>query len=203
MIELEPEVVAANRAVPRARGGDPLADPRVHVRLGDARGALTLAPSDATTRSSRSRAIPGPRAPPISIRASSSRWSRFAARARRRVRAVDRADVRRPRRLRALLAAQTEVFGHVQVYRPEGGAIVIVASDAPFDVAATAARGDSALAARDGLRRHPARRGRDRRARAGRGRHPRVHPGLPAPTPTTATCSRPRIDPRRRGAPTG
>ena len=33
-----------------------------------------------------------------------------------------------PERLRALLAAQAEVFAHVQLYRPEGGAIVIVAS---------------------------------------------------------------------------
>jgi hypothetical protein len=37
-------------------------------------------------------------------------------------------------RLRALLAAQTAVFANVQVYRPEGGAIVMVASDAPFDL---------------------------------------------------------------------
>src|SRR5262249_53770254 len=43
VIELEPEVVAANRTVTGRAGGDPLADPRVSLRLGDARGALVLA----------------------------------------------------------------------------------------------------------------------------------------------------------------
>lgn len=42
VIELEPEVVAANRAVSGWRGADPLADARVHVIANDARGALAL-----------------------------------------------------------------------------------------------------------------------------------------------------------------
>src|SRR5262249_42604768 len=42
-IQLEPEVLAAHRRVARERWRDPLADPRVHVHLNDARNALLLA----------------------------------------------------------------------------------------------------------------------------------------------------------------
>lgn len=42
IIELEPEVVEANRAVAHLRLSDPLSDPRTNVILGDARGALSL-----------------------------------------------------------------------------------------------------------------------------------------------------------------
>ena len=40
VIELEPEVIAANRLVAKGRWRDPLSDPRVHVHLNDARNAL-------------------------------------------------------------------------------------------------------------------------------------------------------------------
>ena len=42
VIELEPEVVAANRHIARRRQHDPLADPRVNIVVNDARGALSL-----------------------------------------------------------------------------------------------------------------------------------------------------------------
>ncbi len=42
VIELEPEVIEANRALRSIRKRDPLADPRVHIVLNDARGALAL-----------------------------------------------------------------------------------------------------------------------------------------------------------------
>src|SRR5262245_26619515 len=42
VIELEPEVLAANRRVAEQRERNPLADPRLHVWLNDARGALML-----------------------------------------------------------------------------------------------------------------------------------------------------------------
>jgi len=42
VVELEPEVVAANRAVAGERSRDPLADPRVRLYLNDARSALAL-----------------------------------------------------------------------------------------------------------------------------------------------------------------
>lgn len=42
VVELEKEVVEANLAVRDLRGRDPLADPRIQVRINDARGALIL-----------------------------------------------------------------------------------------------------------------------------------------------------------------
>lgn len=42
VIELEPEVVAANRWLSPRRAVDPLADPRVHLHMSDARSALFL-----------------------------------------------------------------------------------------------------------------------------------------------------------------
>ena len=42
VIELEPEVLTANQKVAAQRATDPLADPRVRVHIGDARGALRL-----------------------------------------------------------------------------------------------------------------------------------------------------------------
>ncbi|MAS92934.1 MAG: hypothetical protein CMO55_07020 [Verrucomicrobiales bacterium] len=42
VVELEPEVVAANRVVAEERLKDPLSDPRVRIRLEDARSALRL-----------------------------------------------------------------------------------------------------------------------------------------------------------------
>ena len=42
VIELEPEVIAANRELSRSRDTDPLADPRLHIVLNDARSALAL-----------------------------------------------------------------------------------------------------------------------------------------------------------------
>lgn len=43
VVEIEPQVLAANRVIAGQRARDPLADPRVHVRLDDARGTLLLA----------------------------------------------------------------------------------------------------------------------------------------------------------------
>ena len=139
VIELEPEVVAANRTVPQRADGDPLADPRVSIRYGDARGALILADR-------RYDAIVSQPSHPWTAGASHLYTREFFALVRSRleprgvfVQWIGSAFVD-PERLRALLAAQTEVFAHVQVYRPDRGAIVMVASDEPFDVAATAAQ---------------------------------------------------------------
>src|SRR5690606_26319387 len=42
VVELEPQVIEANRAVAALRARDPLADPRVRLHVNDARGALLL-----------------------------------------------------------------------------------------------------------------------------------------------------------------
>jgi spermidine synthase len=139
VIELEPEVVAANRAVPSREGGDPLADPRAAVRLGDARGALVLA-------NRRFDAIVSQPSHPWTAGASHLYTREFFALVHSRL-APEGVFVQwigaafaDPLRLRALLAAQNEVFANVQVYRPEGGAIVMVSSDAPIDMVASATR---------------------------------------------------------------
>jgi spermidine synthase len=139
VIELEPEVIAANRAVRERAGGDPLADPRVSVRIGDARGALALADR-------RWDAIVSQPSHPWTSGASHLYTREFFELVRSRlspagvfVQWIGAAFVD-PDRLRALLAAQTAVFANVQVYRPEGGAIVMMASDAPFDVVNSAPR---------------------------------------------------------------
>jgi len=130
--------VAANRAVRARADGDPLADSRVSLRLGDARGGLMLA-------NRRWDAIVSQPSHPWTAGASHLYTREFFALVRSRlsptgvfVQWIGAAFVDSDR-LRALLAAQVQVFAHVQVYRPEGGAIVMVASDAPFHVAETAA----------------------------------------------------------------
>ena len=139
VIELEPEVVAANRAVSDRAGGDPLADPRLSLRLGDARGALVLA-------GRQWDAIVSQPSHPWTSGASHLYTREFFALVHSRLRPggvfvqwIGAAFVD-ANRLRALLAAQAGEFAHVQVYRPEGGAIVMVGSDAPLDVTATAAQ---------------------------------------------------------------
>jgi spermidine synthase len=138
VIELEPEVVTANRSVPDRAGGDPLADPRAAVRLGDARGALVLA-------NRRFDAIVSQPSHPWTAGASHLYTREFFALVHSRlspggvfVQWIGAAFVDPPR-LRALLAAQNEVFANVQAYLPEGGAIVIVSSDQPIDIVASAA----------------------------------------------------------------
>jgi spermidine synthase len=137
VIELEPEVVAANRFARDRSDGDPLADPRVSVRLGDARGALILA-------NRRWDAIVSQPSHPWTAGASHLYTREFFSLVHSRlapsgvfVQWIGAAFVD-AERLRALFAAQTAVFAHVQIYRPEGGAIVMVASDEPFDLAASA-----------------------------------------------------------------
>jgi spermidine synthase len=139
VIELEPEVVTANRSAPGRAGGDPLADPRASLRLGDARGALVLA-------NRRFDAIVSQPSHPWTAGASHLYTREFFALVHSRLSPEGvfvqwiGAAFADPQRLRALLAAQTAVFENVQVYRPEGGAIVMVASDAPLDLLASAPR---------------------------------------------------------------
>jgi spermidine synthase len=154
-IELEPEVVAANRVISGRRARDPLADPRVSLHINDARGALLLAdthygavvsqPSHPWTAGSahlytreffelvRSRLHPGG----VFVQ-----WIG--------VRFVDEAL------LRCLVATLNDVFRDVEVYRPSPAALLFAASDAPFDVVAAARRALSAATedfARYGLHR--------------------------------------------------
>ncbi|HTF35303.1 MAG TPA: fused MFS/spermidine synthase [Myxococcota bacterium] len=139
VVELEPEVVAANRSVSAQRRRDPLADPRLHIRLNDARAALLLTQG-------RFDAIVSQPSHPWTAGASHLYTREFFSLARDHLSAsgvfvqwiglsfVDEFL------LRSLVATLLDVFPHVQVYRPEPGAVLFVASAAPLDPAGSADR---------------------------------------------------------------
>ncbi|HKJ25110.1 MAG TPA: fused MFS/spermidine synthase [Myxococcota bacterium] len=132
VIELEPEVVAANRQVPARRGGEPLDDPRVTLKLGDARGALALARK-------RYDAIVSQPSHPWTSGASHLYTREFFELARAHlvpggiftqwigVGLLDESL------LQTLLASLLEVFPHLEVYRPVPSALLFVGSDQPVD----------------------------------------------------------------------
>ena len=140
VVEIEPEVVAANRAVSDRRWRDPLADPRLHLHLNDARNALLL-----TNR--RFDAIVSQPSHPWSAGASHLYTREFFELARSRlaqdgvfVQWIGFGFVDEPL-FRTLLATLTAVFENVRVYSPSprGGALFL-ASDAPLDVEKNAAQ---------------------------------------------------------------
>jgi spermidine synthase len=142
VVELEPEVIAANRSVAAQRNRDPLSDPRVHVLLNDARGALALTDL-------RYGAIVSQPSHPWTAGASHLYTRDFFLQVRDRLAPggvfvqwmgigfVDESL------FRSLLATLVDVFPHLRIYQPEGAAL-FVASNEPFDlesrVAATVAR---------------------------------------------------------------
>src|SRR6185295_501007 len=146
VIELEPEVVAANRSVPGRAGGDPLADPRAALRLGDARGALILA-------NRRFDAIVSQPSHPWTAGASHLYTREFMQLARDHLNPggvfVQWMNVifMDEDLLRSLTATLLKVFPEVRVYRPDPNTVVFLASDAPLDVELELAR--SGLPLRD------------------------------------------------------
>jgi spermidine synthase len=139
VVELETEVIRANRAVAAARRRDPLADPRVRLVVNDARSALLL-----TER--RYDAIVSQPSHPWTLGASHLYTREFFELARDHlagdgvlVQWMGLAFVDEPL-LRSLVATLTGVFSHVEVYRPEPAAVLFLASQAPFDAEASARR---------------------------------------------------------------
>ncbi len=138
VVELEPEVLLANRLVAGRRRVDPLADPRLQVHLNDARGALRL-----TSR--RFNAIVSQPSHPWTSGASHLFTREFLELVRGRLTPegvfvqwmgmpfVDEIL------LRSLVATAGETFPHVELYQIQGSFLVL-ASAAPLDVATTAAR---------------------------------------------------------------
>ena len=141
VIELEVEVVVANKLMPRKI--DPFADPRVTLRLGDARGAMHL------TDKTYDAIVSQPSHP----------WTSGASHLYTReffelvddklnpggifIQWIGRGFVN-TNLLGSLSAAMTDVFPHVQIFRPVPAALVFVASDQPIDLAKS---GPIALAA--------------------------------------------------------
>lgn len=140
MVELEPEVVAANRSVAGLRRLDPLSDPRVHLRIDDARSALQLSagrfdaivsqPSHPWTSGSAQLftrefyELVGARLEPKGVFV---QWMGLQF--------VDESL------LRTLVGTLAATFAHVELHQPPAtGAILLMASDAPLDVEAGAER---------------------------------------------------------------
>jgi predicted membrane-bound spermidine synthase len=146
VVELEPEVVRANRWLARWRRRDPFADPRVQVRTNDARSALLL--SDA-----RYDAIVSQPSHPWGAGASHLYTREFFALARSRlapggvfVQWIGLSFVDEDL-LRSLLATLVEVFPNVRVYRPNPAGVLFLSSDAPLDVEGAAERAIARAAA--------------------------------------------------------
>jgi spermidine synthase len=139
VVEIEPEVVAANRAIAAGRARDPLADTRVQIIVNDARDALTLGrgrydiivsqPSHPWTAASANlftREFFELCAAHLGPDGVLAQWMGLPF--------LDEGL------LRSLLATLLEVFDHVRVYRPYAASIVLLASRSPFDFAASASR---------------------------------------------------------------
>jgi len=138
VVELEPEVVRANQFLADRRRSDPLVDPRLHIHLGDARGALRL-----TGR--KFDAIVSQPSHPWTSGASHLFTREFFTQVREHLTLggvfvqwmglpfVDE------QLLRSFVATATEVFPHVELYQPLGGGLLVLASGQPLELAATAA----------------------------------------------------------------
>jgi spermidine synthase len=133
VIELESEVVHANRLVASQRRVDPLADPRVSVYLNDARGALRL-----TAR--RFDAIVSQPSHPWTSGASHLFTREFLELVANRLhpngvfvqwmglKFVDDGL------LRSMVATARSVFDYVELYQPGNGGVLLLASTSPLDV---------------------------------------------------------------------
>jgi spermidine synthase len=143
VVELEPEVIDASRAVAALRNRDPLADPRLRVLLNDARGALMLTDL-------RYGAIVSQPSHPWTAGASHLYTRDFFVQVRERLapggvfvqwmglQFVDEAL------FRSLLATLLDVFPHVRLYQADSNSALFVASPEPLElerqVAATVPR---------------------------------------------------------------
>jgi spermidine synthase len=133
VIELEPKVIEANRRVSALRLRDPLSDPRVHVILNDARGALRLT-------NHRYDAIVSQPSHPWTAGASHLYTREFMQLAHQHL-APNGVFVQwmnvifmDEELLRSLTATLLDVFTEVRVYRPDPNTMVFLASDAPLDL---------------------------------------------------------------------
>jgi len=139
VMELEPEVVAANQSIADRRWRDPLADPRVHVHLDDARNALLLTDQ-------RFDAIVSQPSHPWSAGAGHLYTKEFFALVREHLEkdGVFVQWVGLPfideLLFRSLLATLTDTFEHVRVYSPPPTTgVVFIASESPLDAERSAA----------------------------------------------------------------
>jgi predicted membrane-bound spermidine synthase len=140
VVELEPEVVRANRFMARLRRTDPLADQRLRLHLGDARSALRL------TGRTFDAIVSQPSHP----------WTSGASHLFTRELFTQAHDHLTPdgvfvqwmglpfvddQLLRSLVATAVDVFPQVELYQPLGNALLLVASKQPLELETTVERG--------------------------------------------------------------
>ena len=133
VVELEPRVISANRAVSDERGHDPLSDPRLNLVINDARNAVMLS-------GKRYDIIVSQPSHPWTGGASHLYTREFLALAKSRLndggvflqwinsRFVDEAL------LKVLAATVAEQFSHVELYQPEREVLFFLGSDRPIDI---------------------------------------------------------------------
>mgnify|MGYP000884397132 CR=1 FL=1 len=132
VIELEPKVIEANRAIAPLRPRDPLADTRLNLIMNDARGALAL-----TER--RYDAIVSQPSHPWTAGASHLYTREFMRQARDHLAPGGvfaqwmSAEFLDESLLRSLLATAAGVFPEVRVYATSPTTLVILASDSPIE----------------------------------------------------------------------
>ena len=133
VVELEPKVISANRAVSSERNHDPLTDQRLNLVINDARNAVMLS-------GKRYDIIVSQPSHPWTGGASHLYTREFLALAKSRLndggvflqwinsRFVDEAL------LKVLAATVAEQFSHVELYQPEREVLFFLGSDQPIDI---------------------------------------------------------------------
>ena len=138
-VELEPEVIEANRLLSGMRDVDPLADPRINIVINDARNALRL------TRKSYDAIVSQP-SHPWTAGASHLFTSEFAALVRSHLNDAGvflqwmNGEFVDESLLRTLAATLIAEFEYVRLYRPSARVLMFLASDAALDVELALAR---------------------------------------------------------------
>ena len=139
VVELEPEVIEANRLVGNMRNFDPLADPRFNIVINDARNALKL------TGKSYDAIVSQP-SHPWTAGASHLFTREFAADVRSHLNEggvflqwMNAEFVDEPL-LRTLAATLIAEFEYVRLYQPRPRVLMFLASDAPINVEIDLAR---------------------------------------------------------------
>ena len=144
VIEIEPKVLAADRAIAVLRKRDPLRDSRLNIILNDARGALALTDK-------RYDAIVSQPSHPWTAGASHLYTREFLQLARAHLAAqgvfvqwmniayLDEAL------LRSFAATLLDVFPELEIYRPDPNTLIFVAAVAPLDTVARLARNSAPI----------------------------------------------------------
>jgi len=144
VIELEPKVIEANRAIGKLRKRDPLSDTRLNIILNDARGALRLT-------NHRYDAIVSQPSHPWTAGASHLYTREFMKLAHDHL-TPDGVFVQwmnvifmDEQLMRSLTATLLSVYQNVRVYRPDPNTVVFLASDAPLELESNPAMTNAVL----------------------------------------------------------